>query len=243
MFGTNDVTKKHPIIGILSHLFQPYWIFMIITHVMFTIYYGVNAILGAKIILSSLVVFSAAKILNLLHREPRPFWMESNSDKPILGWGCNPTFANPDLSILAVMFFSGYVSHCFRRRGYEKGTSFLKKHIFTYFGAIFCSIIVVVKLISGELFFTQIFIFIIYTSFFQYLIRFFDEPIDKIIERSTFRAHLENKYILNYFLVVLVILVVEIMLFVDDDTESYKHMTYLHNYVSMTTIQLKNGLR
>lgn len=225
------MTNKNIFVTFMSELFKPYWVFMIITHLMFTIYYGVNAILGAKIILSCLVVFSAAKILNLLHREPRPFWMENKNDKSILGWGCNPTFANPDLSILPLMFFAGYVSHCFRRRGYDKGTSFFKQHLFTYIGAIACFVIIFVKLISGELFFTQILILIIYTSFFQYLIRFLDEPIDKIIERSTFRAHLENKYILNYFLVVLVILVLEIMLFVDDDTESYKHMSYLHNYV------------
>jgi hypothetical protein len=153
-FSTNSITNKNFIVTSMSELFKPYWVFMIITHLMFTIYYGVNAILGSKIILSCLVVFSAAKILNLLHREPRPFWMENKNDKSILGWGCNATFANPDLSILPIMFFAGYVSHCFRRRGYDKGTSFFKQHLFTYIGAIVCFLIIFVKVISGELFFT-----------------------------------------------------------------------------------------
>lgn len=218
-----------PFLNTISSFLNPYWIFLVLTHIMFTIYFGVNAIFGAKIMLCSLVVFSISKILNLVHREPRPFW----GGEEIVGYGCNATFANPDLSLITIMFFFGYTQHCFSRRYFDSTTNFLQRNIFRIIGLTLVISLSLLKLASGELFITQIVIMFVYSYIFLYVAEYLDESIDIVIERSTFRATVDNKFILNYFLIILLALVMEIMLFIDDNTDMYSHMTYLHNFVIM----------
>lgn len=208
----------------LAQIADPFWAFLFLTHCMLTIYYGIDAIFGTKIILTCLVSFSASKILNLFYQEPRPYWSQpspsQDPSKPptsIIGYGCNSTFANPDLGLITLLFFFLYTQYCFSRRFYQRQSSFLRRYLFSAIGILIVTVLSIMKMIQGQLYLTQIIIYVIYANVLLYLASYFDETIDRIIERTTFRATIDNRYILNYFLFILLILVLEIMPFIRDN--------------------------
>lgn len=207
---------------------------IVVTGIMLCIFYGVDCIIGTKMILASQLCFSMTKVFTSIHQEPRPYWMDVGKNPSntgvLIGYGCSKTFANPDMSLFILIFFWNYLQLCQKNSRIVPFNSDIKYLVLKVLVYFMQSVITIVRYMSADIFITQIGVLCVYNMFFLQILRIFDEKINKMIETSTIKSRRTNRYIINYFMAFLFLQIIDFTVFLSHDDMKYINVEYLKNF-------------
>ena len=82
--------------------------FLIMTHILCTLYVAFDAFLASKLLYIMMIVIYIVSVVQIFYAGPRPFW----SSDDILTSYCLPSYAHPHLGLILMLFmpFYGYFS-------------------------------------------------------------------------------------------------------------------------------------
>lgn len=209
IFGEDDVSMT---MRVLSYLIQPFYIHLLILHITMSIYYNVDPIIGAKLMVNNLILFSMTKLIMLFHQEPRPYWLNTDNPKfQVDGYGCIQTYSDPDMSVIQLMGAS--VNFLIVDAQLKRLKSQLTIPSFIpYVGFGLALVVYIILYIGGEAYLSHFVICIIYTLVFANFITLIDPQVCKLIRMCTFEAKKYFSLQINYFLLFLIAVVTEVLL-------------------------------
>ena len=88
------------------------WQFLLLTHVLVSLYVGVEALLTAKLIYTTMASIYLISLLQMFYGGERPFWDSSD----ILCSSCLAGYSHPTLGLVLALFVPYYFFYCWRKR-------------------------------------------------------------------------------------------------------------------------------
>lgn len=89
--------------------------FLLMTHLIATLYVGVDAMIALKTVTVSLMSVFLLAMLSFINGEPRPFWMNSH----IKAFYCDASYSDPGIVTFLFLFLILYCYRCFSQKGEE----------------------------------------------------------------------------------------------------------------------------
>jgi hypothetical protein len=205
---------RSTILRILSYIIQPFFIHLAIMHVVLTIFYSTDCILGLKLIVNNLIIFSLNKIVLLLHQEPRPYWINpENRAQSVDGYGCVTEYSNPDMSVIQLLVTS--VNFLLMDTQLKKLRTALYIPPMVPYACLICGLFVYVILyIGGEIYLSHFVIMVIYTYLYYQILAMLNPWVSIVIRKCTFEAKESFKGRINYFMLFLISVVGEAVLLI-----------------------------
>ena len=183
----------------LTHEFK--YTGLVFTHIYFSLFFGANALITLKCLLTHFNAMVVVSNLEILFGESRPFW----DDSGIIGVVCDPSYAFPSFSIFTVTFFLLYASHCWSTDDDDESTSkwlrAVKWILLTVFMLVYCFS----SLIMGLNYPTQILLALLYSVLVYFAANFFDKNINDLVMKSSIQID-SAKRLSIYWLVYLILL-------------------------------------
>lgn len=205
---------------ILSYLCQPFIIHLIIMHILFTIYYGTDCVLGLKLIVNNLTAFSINKVVLLLHQEPRPFWLNpEDRSMTIDGYGCVTSYSNPDMSVIQLLITA--VNFLLIDTQLKKLKNGLHIPMVVPYACLFGSLVVYGCLyVGGQVYLSQFAISVIYAFLYYQLLAWLNPTISMAIRKCTFEASENFRGHTNYFMLFLIAVVGEALVLIGHNSKN-----------------------
>jgi hypothetical protein len=218
---------------ILSYFVQPFYIHLITLHVIFSILYGTDVILGLKLMFNNLFLFALNKLILLWHQEPRPYWLNSaQSEVDVLGYGCVTTYSNPDMSVMQLLCTA--VNFLLVDAQLKKLKSNLSIPILLPYASFMLALAVYMILyLGGEAYLSQFLISMVYTYLYFHLISAMNPFISRLIAKCTFEASENFHTNVNYFLIFLIAVVFEVLVLIGYNSKNVGPRV-IFNYVGLS---------
>jgi len=86
--------------------------FLILTHLLVTLYVGVDSFLTTKVLYVTMALIYVISLLQLFYGGARPFWASSN----ILTSNCLSNYSHPTMGLVLVLFISYYSFYCWKKK-------------------------------------------------------------------------------------------------------------------------------
>ncbi len=215
---------------VLSYAIQPFYIHLLTLHVGFSIYYGMDPILGIKFCLNNLLIFAVNKLVLLFHQEPRPFWLNpEHHNLKVDGYGCVTSFSNPDMSVIQLLVSS--VNLLLLESQLRKVRSRLSIPNYLIYGGFFLALLVFMVLyLGGEVFLSQFVISSLYTFLYYQLLVVLNPLLSSGIRMCTVDAPMHFNTQVNSVMVFLIAMVAEVFILIGYNS---KNLTpkIISNYV------------
>lgn len=107
----------------IAYLSDIRYFFLMNTHIYVVLYFGIDSFLATKIMLMHYLGLFICYFLQILYKNPRPFWVDSR----IVSYSCDGDFLLPNDFFFSYMFIFLYIFYNFRRKKTETSTeSFMK---------------------------------------------------------------------------------------------------------------------
>lgn len=199
----------------------------------FTFMYGYDYMIGMGILCKYLLGMITFKFISILMSEPRPFWIDNldpgRSKIEIIGYRCDPTFAMPDLAIVQLFWFAINFRDILKKSQIK--LRMIVDKIFFWTSIAIMTFLIFIKYISGELFIMQAMMTLLLGFIMLHASKYLTSYLRKAIERCTVGASLERKYILRYYILLMLIAIVDIILIITNDTYDHGQLKYIENLV------------
>lgn len=218
--------------GAISLIHMHYLILASIASLVFAFDY----MTGVKVLFKYLLGMELCKMITFFRAEPRPFWLNSiDSDaNQVVAYRCDPTYGSPDLLLIQILWFVISFQNTLQNSKI-KFTSILDKVILTIFiilGIFFCG----TKYIGGEIFLSQLADTILLTIILFIASKLLMPWLKQVIEKCTISSALENKALLQYYLCLLSLNVLEFLMLMYQDKYDKNQLMYMENYVRRSVI-------
>lgn len=200
-----------------------------------TLMYGYDYMIGMGLMCKYLLGMTAFKFMGLLMKDPRPFWIDSldpsKRKNEIIGYRCDATFAMPDLAIIQLFWFAINFRDILQK-------SQLKLHmiidkVFIWGSLLAMAAIFVVKYVGGVIFIAQAIMSLLLGFILLLVSKYFTSYLKKAIERCTVGASLERKYIIRYYVLLMIVAIVDIILLMTNDTYDHTQLKFIENLVDL----------
>lgn len=86
--------------------------FLLITHVLASLYVAYSAFIAAKVMYVSMGLIYFVSVLQMLYSGARPFW----ADKSVLSSSCQSSYNHPSLGIILMLFLPFYIYYSSRKK-------------------------------------------------------------------------------------------------------------------------------
>jgi hypothetical protein len=206
--------ERSNILRFLSYAIQPFYIHLAIMHLVLTIFYGTDCILGLKLIVNNLIIFTINKVVLLLHQEPRPYWLNpDNRAQSVDGYGCVTEYSNPDMSVIQLLVTS--VNFLLMDTQLKKLRTVLHiPPIVPYITLLFGLLVFVCLYIGGQAYLSHFVISVIYTFLYYQILAMLNPWVSIVIRKCTFEAKESFRGRINYFMLFLISVVGEALLLI-----------------------------
>lgn len=199
------------IMRVLIYLLRSYYMHLITLHALLAIYHGINPILGLKLIINNLVIFSINKVVLLLHSEPRPYWLNrQRQDSDLDGYGCYCTYSNPDMSIIMLITMGVNllkVSAELRKINSQDSIPKWLPHFYFSLSVV----VFILMYLAGEIFLIQMLMVLIYAVAYNQILTILNPFICKMIRASTLELVGDKVSTKNHLLIFLTFVVGEVL--------------------------------
>lgn len=222
--------KPSAVLKVLAYLIQPHYIHLITLHIIFTILFGTDCILGIKLIVNNLLAFSINKIVLLFHQEPRPFWINPEGrSSAVDGYGCVSEYSSPDMSVQLLLITS--VNFLLIDTQLTKLKNGLHIPPLVPYSLLTGSLLVYCCLyIGGQTYLSQFIVSMIYGYAYYLLLAWLNPTISVVIRKCTFEAHDNFKGNINYFMLFLIAVVGESLILMSSNKKNLSPKA-IFNYV------------
>lgn len=198
-----------------------------------TFMYGYDYMIGMGIMCKYLLGMIAFKFVSVTMKDPRPFWIDSLEPtkylNEVVGYTCDATFAMPDLAIIQLFWFAINFRDIIHKSQIKMYMVIDK--IFIWGALLAMMAIFVVKYISGVLFIAQAVMSLLLGFILLLASKYMTSYLKKAIERCTVGASLERKYIIRYYVLLMLIAILDIILLMTNDTYDHGQLKYVENLV------------
>ena len=96
----------------IAYLSDIRYFFLMNTHIYIVLYFGIDAFLATKIMLMHYLGLFLCYFLQIIYRNPRPFWVDSG----IVSYSCDGDFLLPNDFFFSYLFLFLYIFYNFRRK-------------------------------------------------------------------------------------------------------------------------------
>lgn len=205
---------------VLSYLCQPFYIHLVTLHILFTIYYGSDCVLGLKLIVNNLVALSVNKVVLLLHQEPRPYWLNpEDRSMTIDGYGCVTSYSNPDMSVIHLLITG--VNFLLIDTQLKKLKNGLHIPLAVPYICLFASLVVYACLyVGGQVYLSQFAISVIYAFLYYHLLAWLNPTVSTAIRKCTFEAAENFRGHTNHFMLFLIAVVGEALVLIGHNSKN-----------------------
>jgi hypothetical protein len=205
----------------------------------FTFMYGYDYMIGMGILCKYLLGMITFKFISVLMKEPRPYWINTldpgQVKMEIIGYRCDPTFAMPDLAVVQLFWFAINFRDILNKSQIK--LRMVVDKVFFWGAICVMSVLILIKYISGELFIMQASMTLLLGFIMLHASKYLTSYLRKAIERCTVGASLERKYILRYYILLMLIAIGDIILIITDDTYDHGQLKYIENLVSSALLK------
>lgn len=224
--------ERSSTLRLLSYLIQPFYIHLGIMHLVLSIFYGTDCILGLKLIVNNLIIFTINKIVLLMHQEPRPYWINpDNRANSVDGYGCVTEYSNPDMSVIQLLVTS--VNFLLMDTQLRKlRTALHIPSIVPYMTLLLGLLVYVTLYIGGQLFLSHFVIIMIYTYLYYQILTWLNPWVSIVIRKCTFEAKENFKGQTSFFMLFLISVVGEALLLIGYNSKN-EAPKRIFNYVSL----------
>lgn len=207
---------------------------ILILMAIFTFMYGYDYMIGMGLLSKYLLGMIAFKLLGYAMRDPRPFWLgelgpDRTANNEIVGYKCDSTFGMPDLTVTQLFWFIINFQDIIRKSQIK--IHMLIDKVFVYGFSILLVASIVVKYVCGQLFVLQAVMVLLLCLILLQASKYFTIYIRKAIERCTVGASLEKKYVLRYYVMLMIIAIVDLVLIITNESYDHQQLKYLENIV------------
>lgn len=199
----------------------------------FTFMYGYDYMIGMGILCKYLLGMIVFKLIAVTMKEPRPYWIDSlgqhDASTDVVGYTCDSTFAMPDLAIIQLFWFLINFQDIISKSQIK--ISMIIDKVFIWGSVLILLCLIVVKYISGEMFLLQVAMSLLLGFIFLQASKYLTSYLRKAIERCTVGASLERKFIIQYYVFLMIIAILDIILMITNDSYDHKQLKYIENLV------------
>lgn len=207
----------------------------------FTFMYGYDYMIGMGILVKYLLGMTVFKFLSVAMQEPRPFWLglltpERTINNDIVGYRCDNTFAMPELTITQLFWFIINFQDILKKSQIK--IKMIIDKVFLMGSVLIMLFAIVIKYIGGQIFILQVIMSLLLAVILLQVSKYLTIYIRKAIERSTVGASLEKKYILNYYIGLMLIAIADLIIVITNSSYNHTQLKYLENLVLSILIQI-----
>ena len=207
---------------------------ILILMAIFTFMYGYDYMIGMGVLCKYLLGMIFFKWIAYSMQDPRPFWLgelgpDRKLTKEIVGYRCDATFGMPDLTITQLFWFLVNFQDIIKKSQIKIEMVIDKIYIYGFSFILISSFII--KYICGQLFILQGVMAILLCLILAQASKYMTPYIRKAIERCTVGASLDKRYILRYYISLMIIAIVDVVLIITNDSYDHKQLKYLENLV------------
>lgn len=203
--------------------------FLIVTHVLVTLYVGFDPFLATKLTYVTMGVIYCVSLLQMFYGGARPFW----STDTILSSGCLSSYNHPALGLILAVFIPYYGLYCWRRKA-GRGMGGKAKGVAV---AIFLAVALIqfVNYFTGGSFMINIGLSIVVFLLALMVLVSLDGLIDAAIKKSTIIKVDAKKYVFYWLL--FICLAETFVLIVYSGEDVFLDIDWVQNYISCTKYQ------
>jgi hypothetical protein len=210
----------------------------------FTFMYGYDYMIGMGVLCKYLLGMIVFKFISVAMREPRPYWLDSlgphDASTDVIGYTCDVTFAMPDLAIIQLFWFLINFQDVIRKSQIK--ISMVIDKVFIWGSVLLLLFLIVLKYVSGEMFLLQVAMSLLLGFIFLQASKYFTGYLRKAIERCTVGASLERKFIIRYYVFLMLIAIIDIILMITNDSYDHKQLKYIENLVGWSDLDRMQGV-
>jgi hypothetical protein len=215
----------------LFRFVKPFYVNLLVLHLIMGIYYGTDAILGMKLMVNNLVCLSLNKIILLIHQDDRPYWNNPSAQPTqVQGYGCMTTFSNPDLMIMQLVMISLLIVDSNRQLAQVKSDTKIS-NIFPTIGLVSALVLFLLNYIGGEVFLVSLITIPIYCIVLMLVMKAIDSKVSKIIRKNilgTNRQFWSSN--ISHLLILIITMVAEVLFLLGDNAKNEPGQA-IFNYV------------
>lgn len=201
----------------------------------FTFMYGYDYMIGMGILCKYLLGMIVFKFISVVMKEPRPYWINSlgphDETSDVVGYMCDSTFAMPDLAIIQLFWFLINFQDIINKSQIK--ISMIIDKVFVWGSVLLLLVLIVTKYVSGQMFLLQATMTLLLGFIFLQGSKYFTAYLRKAIERCTVGASLERKFIIRYYVFLMLIAILDIVLMITNDSYDHKQLKYIENLVCL----------
>ena len=174
--------------------------FLILTHVVASLYVAYNAFIAAKVMYVTMGLVYLVSVLQMLYSGSRPFWTDMN----VMASSCQSSYNHPSLGLMLMLFIPFYIYYCSSKK---VGRAFLgtipQKHLILgsiiFLMALFMSFL---NYFLGMMYIVNIVISVIFVILLFMCLVAGDSVLDKLLKKSTILKTDAKKYVFYWLLLI-----------------------------------------
>ena len=201
--------------------------FLIITHLLITLYVAVDALMTTKLLYVTMMVIYVVSLLQLFYGGERPFW----STDSIFASGCMNGYSHPYLGFILMMFIPYYGFYCWKKRSGEMfaGSMSTKELVVSIALFVVIGVLQFINYMTGMVYLVNLALSIICFLMLMMIMISINSVLDQILKKSTVIQVDAKKYVFYWLL--FICLLETFILIVYSGQEVFLDIDWVRNYV------------
>ena len=229
-FSISNYENANFILKLVSGVDTYRYLILLLTSFYVTFFFGINAVIGLKIMYVHLNACVVVAMLEILFGDPRPFW----SDSSIIGISCANSYGFPSYNVFCFTLLIMYTGFCYNTDEEDEGENNILKTIIWIVMLIILIFYSFLEILNGDNYTSQVILGMLYGFLMYYMAIFFDKSIDNLVLKSTIQTDSSKRYYIFWMVYLIIIGAVGAMLYQTSDT--FLPIEWFQNYVSYILI-------